>query len=405
MDPNAIQGIWLVFSIILGATVGSFLNVCIYRLPWRKSLIWPGSHCPQCWQPVRAYDNVPVLSWFLLRGRCRHCGQHFSARYMFVELLTAVLFGLLFWVIAPDDIPGALRYLCYAFLIGSLLVATFIDLDLQVIPDSVTVPGMIIGLIGSAALPQVPLILVTDLWPSSPMQTGERTIYALDVVVAWGLWLAGIRWMHRQRNDHGCVPEWLILISGAACLVAHSFGVLASWGIVAHRWTGWPIWLEHHPHMQGLWTSVIGLLTGAGMIWVVRVIGSAVMGREAMGFGDVTLMAMVGAFLGWQAIVCVFFIAPFMGLIVGVAQLLLRGSRMLPYGPYLSLAAVITLLGWPVIWPIFGVRLAILGLFGIAWWGSALLVLLLILAVCVRINLRRTYRELAADAATTVANG
>jgi leader peptidase (prepilin peptidase)/N-methyltransferase len=135
------------------------------------------------------------------------------------------------------------------------------------------------------------------------------------------------------------------------------------------------------------------LLTGAGLIWLVRVFGSAAMGREAMGFGDVTLMAMVGAFLGWQAALFVFFIAPFMGLVVGVMQWVLKGDNVLPYGPYLSLASAVTLLGWSQVWPMLNARLGILGLIPFLWWGVAILVFFPILLACLRINSRMSVSE------------
>jgi leader peptidase (prepilin peptidase)/N-methyltransferase len=389
-----LQIVWLIFSIVLGAIVGSFLNVCIYRLPWEKSLLWPGSHCPQCSRPVRAYDNIPVLSWFILRGRCRHCGAPFSARYMLVELLTAALFGTLFWVTAPAGLAGFTRFACHAFLLAALIVATFIDLDLQIIPDSVTVPGMFVGLLGSTLVPTVPLEWVTDLTPGLSMDAASKTIYTALVLAGWGLWVTGSIWLGRRHDDRPGAAEWVLLSAGAAYLVAQLFGVLVAWGILGVDWPGWPIWFGQHPHWQGFWTSLIGLLTGAGLIWIVRVVGTAAMGREAMGFGDVTLMAMVGAFLGWQAAVCVFFIAPFMGLVVGLFQWVVKGDNVLPYGPYLSLAAAATLLGWPQFWPVLGPRLAILGQLGILWGGIAVLAFLPILLLCIRINSRHSEQAL-----------
>jgi leader peptidase (prepilin peptidase) / N-methyltransferase len=389
---NALQMVLLVFSIVFGAVVGSFLNVCIYRLPWEKSLLWPGSHCPACARPVRAYDNIPILSWFILRGRCRHCGEQFSARYMLVELMTAALFGTLFWLMAPAGIADFARCVCYAFLLGGLIVATFIDLDLQIIPDSVTVPGMLVGLIGSTLLPQVPLVLVTDLSPALPMNLATLCVYTADVLAAWGLCVTGIVLMLRRREDQPGAAEWVILVAGATYLLAQSFSVLDGWGLIGAGWQGWQNWFGQHPHGQGFWTGIVGMLTGAGLIWIVRVVGSAAMRREAMGFGDVTLMAMVGAFLGWQATVCVFFIAPFMGLCVGLVQWMLRGDNVLPYGPYLSLASVVTLLAWPQIWPVLGPRLGILGLLGFVCWGIALLVFFPILLYCLRINSQASNR-------------
>src|SRR5262245_60114604 len=111
----------LIFCVtLLGAIVGSFLNVCIYRLAWNKSIFWPGSHCPNCLRPVRFYDNIPIVSWFVLGGRCRDCGEKFSPRYMLVEALSAVLFGFVFWLQAPEGVAGYSRYGYHIVLLAAL---------------------------------------------------------------------------------------------------------------------------------------------------------------------------------------------------------------------------------------------------------------------------------------------
>jgi leader peptidase (prepilin peptidase)/N-methyltransferase len=280
---HLLVGLWL---FVLGSVVGSFLNVCIYRIPWQKSVIWPGSHCPKCLNPIAARDNIPIVSWLALRGECRHCGLPISPRYALVELLVGLLFAAVFYTDVAAGRAGILGFEPYArmvyhlVLVCLLVAATFIDYDLQIIPDSVTVPGMVIGLLV-------------------------------------GAWLPGVR------------PE--------------------------------PATAQ--AHWEGLKVGLVGLGAGAGLTWGFRAVFSKVFGREAMGFGDVTLMGMIGSVLGWQAAVLTFFLAPFFGLahagwkaVKFVGKLLRRApvsgsDRELAFGPYLSMAAVALLLTWNWFWP------------------------------------------------------
>ncbi|MFO0961134.1 MAG: prepilin peptidase [Isosphaeraceae bacterium] len=274
----------------LGAAVGSFSNVCIYRIPWEKSLVWPASTCPRCLSPIAARDNWPILGWLLLGGRCRSCKEPISARYPSIEALVGLLFvaAYLADVAYVGDrlmmgdvlVQSMLRAGYHQLLLAFLVVATFIDYDHMIIPDEVTITGMVVGL-GFAAL------------------------------------VPGVR------------PE-----PGTAATAIASLKV-----------------------------GGIGLLAGGLLVAVVRFLGTLAFRREAMGFGDVTLLAMIGAFLGWQAAVLTFFLAPFFGLahagwkVVNLAWKLISGrprtgsDHELPFGPYLSMAATGLVLGWPWIWP------------------------------------------------------
>lgn len=273
---------------VVGTVVGSFLNVCIYRIPWQKSVVWPGSHCPRCLLPIAAHDNVPVLGWLVVRGECRRCGLPISARYPLIELMVGLLFlGAYVLDVASvgvgrwgDVDPARLVAMTYhLILIALLVVATFIDFDLFIIPDAVTVPGMVLGV-------------------------------ALGAVAPWA----------RPEPAH-----------------AETF-------------------------LGGLGVGVLGLLAGGGLVWGVRILAGLAFGREAMGFGDVTLMAMIGSFMGWQAAVLTFFLAPFFGLGQAAVKLFVKyGKRLagrplssldheLPFGPYLSMAALTLLFGWRPIW-------------------------------------------------------
>ncbi|WP_148598903.1 prepilin peptidase [Aquisphaera giovannonii] len=286
---------------LIGAVVGSFLNVCIYRLPWEKSVIWPASHCPRCWNPIAAYDNIPILGWLLLRGKCRRCGLPISPRYPLIELLVAVLFVAIFVVDVVYGPRGRYGYeigvplatwFYHAILVSLLVAATFIDYDLYIIPDSITLTGMILGVAGGWILPEI-----------RPAPSTAATYW------------------------------------------------------------------------QGLAVGLGGLLVGGGLMEFVRRVANLVYSAilsignrrvtsgEAMGFGDVTLMAMIGAFLGWQAALLTFFIGPFFGLgtalvkIVNKYRKLIAGrqlsvtDREVPFGPYLCAGALFLVLTWRWLWP------------------------------------------------------
>jgi leader peptidase (prepilin peptidase)/N-methyltransferase len=276
---------------LIGTVVGSFLNVCIYRIPWQKSVIWPSSRCPNCYSAIAARDNIPIVSWFALRGECRSCGAPIAVRYPLVEALVGCLFlgtYLLDVIAAPrtywGEIP-AFQLLTAAYhcvFLALLVAATFIDYDFLLIPDQITVTGMVFG------------IALGTIWP---------------------------------------------LMRPAP----------ASWPGITH--------------VQGFWVGALGLAVGAGLTQVVRKGAGFVFRREAMGFGDVTLMAMIGGFMGWQAAVLTFFVGPILGLVHAVLKLLkllqkwLRGGQLssadreLPLGPYLSMAAATLFFSWPWLWP------------------------------------------------------
>ncbi len=275
---------------VIGSVVGSFLNVCIYRIPWQKSVIWPGSTCPRCLKGIGAQDNIPVVSWIALRGECRHCGAPISVRYPFVEALVGLLFVGAFVcdvILGPRSDWGQIPVLqlvaaaYHAVLLALLVAATFIDYDLTIIPDEITVTGMVLG------------VAIGTMWP--------------------------------QLRP---AP--------------------ASWPAITH--------------FQGFWVGILGLVVGAGITQLVRKTAGFVFRREAMGFGDVTLMGMIGAFLGWQAAVLTFFLGPFFGLGHAAWRLfrflkkwamgsqLSTADRELPYGPYLSMAAASLFFVWPWVW-------------------------------------------------------
>ena len=232
--------------VTLGAVVGSFLNVCASRLPKGRSLWMPGSACPACASPIRWYDNIPVLSFLLLGGRCRDCKERIAWRYPIVEMATALLFALAYLRIGwgPDLIPALL-------FLSALIVITVIDLDHQLIPDRITLPGIVAGFAGSVVL-------------------------------------------------------------------------------------GRPSWLN----------SLLGIVVGGGILFVIIVLSGVALGVPGMGGGDMKLGAMLGAFLGWQLMLLGLFLAAFLGGAVALA-LLAAGRKgrkdPLPFGPFLAFGGAVSL--------------------------------------------------------------
>jgi len=233
---------------IFGAIVGSFLNVCIYRMPKGESIVRPASRCPRCREPIKWHDNIPVLSYVLLRARCRSCGARISVRYAVVEILTALLFLALYLTFGVKAIS-----IIYAGLVSALIVATFVDFDIQEIPDEISLGGLAAGLILSFFFPC----------------------------------------LHGQYST-----------------------------------------------LAGLIQSALGALAGGGSIYLMGLFGTIIFRKEAMGEGDVKLMAMVGSFLGWKMALLAFFIAPLFGSAAGIALKIKDGRETIPYGPYLSMAAL-----------------------------------------------------------------
>lgn len=235
-----------ILAFIFGACIGSFLNVCIYRIPAAVSIVHPGSRCPRCQTMIPFYDNIPIISYLLLMGRCRTCRTRISVRYPAIELLTG-LFALACSVLFGPT----LQCLAVFAFIATLIVVTFIDLDHRIIPDAISLPGIPIFFLFSFAVP-------------------------------------GITWQ----------------------------------------------------------SSAAGILLGGGSLFAVAWGYQMLTGREGMGGGDIKLLAMIGAFVGWQGILFTLFAASAIGTIIGLLAMIRskKGMRMaIPFGPFLSAGAVIDL--------------------------------------------------------------
>lgn len=241
----------LLFSLFfLGITVGSFLNVCIYRVPAGLSIVKPRSRCPNCETAILWFHNIPLLSYLLLRGRCASCSVSIPVRYPLIEALTGVGFLGCGWFFGPTPAAGV-----YCLFVAALIVITFIDLDHQIIPDVISLPGIIVGFFCSFAIP----------------------------------------------------------------------------------WLSWS-------------DSLLGILLGGGSLWLVAVLYELLTKKEGMGGGDIKLLGMLGAFLGWKAILPIIFVSSLIGSLIGVPLMLVKkadSKLAIPFGPFLALGALIYLFWGP----------------------------------------------------------
>ena len=244
-----------------------FLNVVIHRVPREESIAFPASHCPSCGTAIRPYDNIPVVSWAVLRGRCRSCRAPISARYPAVELLTAALFAVTYVLHSGFtlSLPFDLAF------VAALVALVFIDAEHMILPNVISYPG--------AALAVVARVVVPNLYGVGAF-----------------------------AGAHPELPAWLLSLGGA----------------------------------------VLGALVGGGFLWLVGWLWERARGVEAMGLGDVKMMFMVGAYLGWPLTLLTIFVGVLTGSVAGVGAMLGRGERdmrmLLPFGIFLGLGALVSLL-------------------------------------------------------------
>ncbi len=371
--------IWLVFIFVFGCCVGSFLNVVIYRLPRDKSIVKPPSACPACGRHIRFYDNIPLISWLLLGGKCRFCKAKISPQYFIIELLTGLLFTLLFYLYFHLQIRagiesfltgGWLMFLVHVSLLSAFIAASAIDLKLWVIPVTICWFVAAVGILGSAIAGYIiePEIIRANLLlpTTTTFLLKEVTVASLAVGAAVGLAIAlfllekGIikrsydsdvpqnpapqeRNQEEQFNDRAeMVKEILFLLPIIICAVA------AYWIAKIPAVNSWCLNVSQIPLIAGLTGSLFGYFVGCAVVWATRILGTFAFGREAMGLGDVHLMGAAGAVIGPFFVVLAFFIAPFFGLTWALLQMISQKTRQIPYGPFLSLAVftVIILHDW-----------------------------------------------------------
>ncbi len=373
MTPLAMHVLWIIFLFALGACVGSFLNVIIHRLPKGQSIVFPGSHCPECGRPIRWHDNIPLVSYVVLRGRCRACGTHIPPRYPLIEAATAALLAGLYVCYFVIDIRGGAGafteswgvYIAHAALLCGLLACAAVDVEYWLVPVEVCWVVAGIGLITSAAFPHE--------W--MPTVSPPAAAAALAGTVGLGIAMllqrfALLRPSFIDADDttpgddesgrhatattaaSGINPRKEVLIellflSPAIVLAIAGWLVTSRIESVSDAWTRlvWPAaGGAAAQHINGFLSSLVGLLVAGAWIWGTRILGTLGFGKEAMGLGDVHIMASVGAVAGWIVPSIAFFVAPFFGLIWALYLFVRRRQRELPYGPWLAAATVAVLL-------------------------------------------------------------
>jgi leader peptidase (prepilin peptidase)/N-methyltransferase len=348
MDQTGYGIVFGAFAFVLGAVVGSFLNVCIYRLPRDISVNKPRrSFCPNCKQPIPWSRNLPLFSWLALRGRCANCGSKIAFRYFGVELITALLF-LAIWRSFPWEIAIA-----YGVFVSILIVATFVDLEHFIIPDQVTIGGTIAGIVASFAVPE---LMGTDIRVAAVIRSllaAALGYLILLIVLEAGKIAFGRK---RIRLDAPTPFTWTRHGEDANFVVGAEQSLWSEYfaresdrlflhcneaKIDNHVYSG--ITLDFRYNRVRANGEEFALDNVAQISGVVR---ELVIPREAMGRGDLKFLAAIGAFTGWRAVLFSIFAGSLLGSLVGLITLLV-GKRVwsakLPFGPYLALGALIWL--------------------------------------------------------------
>jgi leader peptidase (prepilin peptidase) / N-methyltransferase len=332
-------------SFTFGAIVGSFLNVCIHRMPRDESIVTPRSRCYSCNKMISWFDNIPLLSYILLGGKCRHCKAPFSIRYWMVEFLTAVSFVVI-WNYFPPE-----KAFVYTVFISGLIVATFIDFEHYIIPNEITLGGVIVGILFSGIFPSIQgeiLHTKAALWSLAGAAIGYGALWG---VVELGKRVFGVKKLDFKKPTEILVTpdalkvgdeseRWEDIFSRETdTMKFDATGVK----LAEKTWDRAQVqvdWQKVKINDETFELSKLGELKATTQLLLIP--------REAMGFGDVKFIAAIGAFLGPSAVFFVILISSLVGSVVGVTTMLI-GKRewgmKLPYGPYLALAALLWIFG------------------------------------------------------------
>lgn len=394
-----------------GLLLGRLVNRAIYQLAWQPRPVGPWQPPPHTAPSRRWLDHAPVVGWWHLRRESPWHGRGYWIRPLLLELGVAAGCALLYWGEVErlwlwPALPGAAsppaaavhaQYLAHVLLLALMLVATFIDFDEQTIPDAITVSGTAAGLLLAVALPRAALPTIVELWGSAP----EVCHMVCTSSTLSGDWRDGLGGPHSWPTTLDASPGLLLalIILWSSCgAILHKTWTLrrgvrkAVVYLVAsvRRHRTWPVpaalgavfslvvvatWLVGGARWESLLSALVGLAFAGGLVWSVRIVAGRALGVEAMGFGDVTLMAMIGTFLGWQAGFLVFFLAPLTAVLIATAQWLLTGQRRIAFGPYLCLAAVVAVLGWDRLWAQWANPMFSLGWFIPVLLGGCLLLM------------------------------
>ena len=388
---------------LAGLGLGAMVNWATYRFAWfNPREISPWGATPNDAPTRRWSDRLPVLGWLGLRREHPLHGRGFWIRPLLIELAMGVGLAMLYWwevdqqqLVLPqvkDWLQAPLlplaqvvpigwtlaTFINHALLITLMAAASFIDVDEKIIPDEITIPGTMLGLVLATLLPmgllphvdvrQTPEVVSAPVTlPPAIKFQNNSSMYVEPVTLAspnswpsdasswqylalgqacWWLWCFALTPRIYRGRRGVCRGLAIVLRRVGRELTRAPLAVFAWPGsllVAAVWWWGGAAWV-------GLLTSLLGLAVSGGLVWGVRIAGSAALNREAMGFGDVTLMMMVGTFLGWQAGIIIFFLAPFAGLVVGIAQFISKSDDVIPYGPFLCLGALFVIVRWADVW-------------------------------------------------------
>jgi prepilin signal peptidase PulO-like enzyme (type II secretory pathway) len=395
MMPVALR---LAIVFLIGACLGSLVNWSIDALAWRPRGFSPWSRLLPGASPRGRLDRLPIIGWLALRRKADTHGPGFWIRPLLLEIGLGAALGVLYWwevirlgliagqvavPIAPPTWTLHWQFASHALLLCWMTAASFIDIDEKIIPDEITVTGTLLGLLLATLVP-ISLLPCVEERPAALAVGQLLTLPNGGPVVgpnAGNFWLEPMTavapkpwppaWGEARQARSlvialGCCWLWCFALApriwrgrrGAAFAtrlitrrVLREFArPPLSWLLVAGSVASVLVWAIGGGAWGGLLTALIGLVASGGIVWAVRIIGTAALRREAMGFGDVTLMMMIGTFLGWQACLIAFFLAPFAGLMVGIGQFVIRRDDVIPYGPFLCLGAAAVVVAWAPIW-------------------------------------------------------
>ena len=338
---------WSAVFFVFGAVVGSFLNVCIYRMPRDLSLAKPGSQCPGCGFAIPWRLNIPIVSWLWLRGKCRQCAESISPRYLGVELLTGLAFVASWLAFGEQTTTGVILAVTWGFVLAGLIAATFIDFEHFIIPDQITLGGVAVGFLVSAALPALhDFDKPTDSLMSSGLGilVGAGSVFA---VLQLGKLLFGKVRMPLEKDESATFTESALHLPNE---------VVPYEEIFFRNSDTIRLYAKRVELIDRCYTDLNVALSPKQLIigdesfdpetvpFLKAETDELVIPREAMGFGDVKFMAAIGAFVGWQGALFSLMASAVVGAVVGVVLIAIGRrdwSARLPYGPYISLAAVI----------------------------------------------------------------
>jgi len=339
---------WSLVFFAFGCIVGSFLNVCIYRMPLELSVVTPPSHCPHCKYAIPFYLNVPLLTWLLLRGRCKNCGAPISPRYFIVELLTGLTF-LSCWLAFGHH--SAWLAFVYCIFLAGLITATFIDFEHFIIPDEITLGGAVLGLAISFFLPRL-----HDATANGQGMVRSLIGIAAGAGIVYAILRLGKLLFGRQHLK--LAPDTKVVFSETAlCLPDkeipyEEFFYRKTDAIVLQARRVELIDRSYQNVTVRLSPSALIIgdekINPEDVAHLEAICAEIIVPREAMGLGDVKFMGAIGAFIGWQGTLFSLMVSSMIGAAVGIVLIILgkrEWSSRMPYGPYIALAAVLWLFG------------------------------------------------------------